>query len=304
MSKLDIVFAIAEHAEAKKELCYAAAQLGENTALIWAGDRAQAGGADVVYYLGELSNDRTLENHITTIVNLIKQEKPNLILVETSKNGRLIAGIVAAELGTSVLTDVSEISIDQGVTTKRMVYGGIAFRTERSAAATVVVVLSPGVFEAVETNKSADIIDVPFLKPFREIKCLEKKAKPGESVNLRTAKRIVAVGRGFSAQADLQLAEQLASAIGAEVGCTRPIAEEEKWMDKARYIGVSGVMLKPDLYIGIGISGQIQHMVGVNSARTIVAINNDKNAPIFKQCDYGVIGDLKTILPALIAKLK
>lgn len=99
------------------------------------------------------------------------------------------------------------------------------------------------------------------------------------------------------------MAEQLAAAIGAEVGCTRPIAEEEKWMDKARYIGVSGVMAKPELYIGIGISGQVQHMVGVSSARTIIAINSDKNAMIFNQCDYGIVGDLKTVLPALTAKL-
>jgi electron transfer flavoprotein alpha subunit len=163
--------------------------------------------------------------------------------------------------------------------------------------------VSAGAYEAVDTGKTGNAVDVPYIAPALQIKCLERKVKAGERVNLHAAKRIVAVGRGFEAQEDLQLAEKLAAAIGGEVACTRPIAEEEKWMDKSRYIGVSGLMLKPDLYVGIGISGQVQHMVGVSPARTIIAINSDKNAIIFKQCDYGIVGDLKEVLPALIAKL-
>lgn len=302
MSKLAKVFVIAEHKDAMKELVSGAAQLGETTALVWAGDKGQAAGADTVYYLGELSNERILEHYAPAIINIIKNEQPNLVLVETSRKGRLLAGMVAAALGTSVLADAAEISVDGGVTTKRMVYGGAAFSTERCTAPTAVVTLSPGVFEAGDTGKAADLVEVPFIAPAQQVKCLERKTKAGESINLRAAKRIVGVGRGFSAPEELGLAEQLAAAIGGEVGCTRPIAEEEKWMDKARYIGVSGLMLKPDLYIGIGISGQVQHMVGVSPARTIVAINSDKNAMIFKQCDYGIVGDLKTVLPALIAK--
>lgn len=304
MNKLATVFVIAEHTDAMKELVSAACQLGEKTALIWAGDKNQADDADTVYYLGDLRPDRILENYIPTIVTLIKNEQPNLLLMESSKKGRLLAGIIAAELGTSVLTDATEIAVDNGVTTKRMVYGGAAFRTERSNATTAVVILSAGAFDAIDTGKTANIVEVAFVAPAHEIKCLEKRSKLGETVNLRTAKKIVAVGRGFSAQEDLKLAQHLAAAIGAEIGCSRPIAEEEKWMDKARYIGVSGVMLRPELYIGIGISGQVQHMVGINSARTIVAINNDKSAAIFKQCDYGIVGDLKKVLPSLAAKFK
>ncbi len=302
MNKLAKVFVIAEHKDARQELVNAAAQLGENTALIWAGDKSQAGGADTIYYLGELSSQRILEHYAPAIINLIKNESPNLVLVETSRKGRLLAGMIAAELGTSVLGDAVEINVDNGVVTKRMVYGGAALRTERSLAPTVVATLSAGVFAAAATGKADTVVEVPYLAPAGEIKCLERKAKAGESINLRAAKRIVAVGRGFSAPEEIKLAQQLAAAIGAEIGCTRPIAEEEKWMDKARYIGVSGLMLKPDLYIGIGISGQVQHMVGVSAARTIIAINNDKNAIIFKQCDYGIVGDLKTVLPALTSK--
>jgi electron transfer flavoprotein alpha subunit len=82
------------------------------------------------------------------------------------------------------------------------------------------------------------------------------------------------------------------------------VAEEEKWMPKEAYIGVSGVMIKPELYIACGISGQVQHMTGVNQARIIIAVNKDSSAPIFEKCDYGIVGDLNTVLPALIQKLK
>ena len=303
MSKLAKVFVIAEHQDAMQELVSGAAQLGESTALIWAGDKSQARGVDTIHYLGELSNERILEHYAPSIINLIKTEQPNLVLVESSRKGRLMAGMIAAAVGTSVLADAAQITIDNGVVSQRMVYGGAAVSTERSAAPTTVATVSPGVFEAADTGKAANLVEVPFIAPAPAVKCLERKVKTGESVNLRAAKRIVAVGRGFAAPEELQLAQQLAAVIGAEVGCTRPIAEEEKWMDKARYIGVSGVMAKPELYIGIGISGQVQHMVGVSSARTIIAINSDKNAMIFKQCDYGIVGDLKTVLPALTAKL-
>jgi len=302
MSKLAKVFVIAERTDAMKELCAAAAQLGEQSGLVWAGDKALAGGADTVYYLGELSQERLWEDYIPSLINLIKEQKPNLVLVETSRKGRLVAAALAAALGTSVLADAAEIKVDDGIVTRRMVYGGAAYRTLRSKAPIVVAGVSAGAYEAAETGKAGNVVDVPYVSPARQVKCLERKVKAGEQVNLHAAKRIVAVGRGFEAQEELKLAEQLAAIIGAEVACTRPIAEEEKWMDKSRYIGVSGLMLKPDLYVGIGISGQVQHMVGVSPARTIVAINSDKNAIIFKQCDYGIVGDLKQVLPALIAK--
>lgn len=88
------------------------------------------------------------------------------------------------------------------------------------------------------------------------------------------------------------------------MGCSRPIAEGEKWMSKERYIGVSGVFLKPNLYISLGISGQIQHMVGVNQAKTLVAVNKDKNAPVFKQVDIGLVADLYKVLPLIVEKMK
>jgi electron transfer flavoprotein alpha subunit len=130
---------------------------------------------------------------------------------------------------------------------------------------------------------------------------LEEKAE--SEINLSDAKRIIAAGRGFIAEEDLSLARDLAQRIGAEIGCTRPLTEIETWLPKELYIGVSGLMLTPELYVGIGTSGQMQHMVGVNSAKVIVAINKDKNAPIFKQTDIGLVGDLYRVLPKVNAAL-
>ena len=95
----------------------------------------------------------------------------------------------------------------------------------------------------------------------------------------------------------------VAAKLGGECGCSRPLAEGVDWMPREAYIGVSGMMLAPKMYLGIGISGQMQHMVGVNHAGTMFAVNKDKNAPIFKQCDYGLVGDLKDVLPKLAAAL-
>ena len=110
-------------------------------------------------------------------------------------------------------------------------------------------------------------------------------------------------GRGFAEEADLQLMRDVAAKLGGECGCSRPLAEGVDWMPREAYIGVSGMMLAPKMYLGIGISGQMQHMVGVNHAGTMFAVNKDKNAPIFKQCDYGLVGDLKDVLPKLAAAL-
>lgn len=302
MKRLKNVWAIAERADAVKELCMGAITLGEKSTLIWAGDKKDAVGCDKVYYLGDLTNGRIFEHYFPTILHLIKTEKPNLILVQASKKGRLLAGIIAAAVGTSVLADITELVLSEKIETKRMVYGGAAIRTEHTAGEVVVACVGSGIFEAREIISSSLVVQVPLVDLPENIKCIEKRAKEGETVNLAAAKKIVGVGRGFTAEEDIQLAEKLAAAIGAEMACTRPIAEEEKWMDKSRYIGISGAMTKPEIYFGIGISGQIQHMVGVNAARTIVAINNDKNAQIFKNCDYGIVGDLKDILPALTDK--
>ena len=154
-----------------------------------------------------------------------------------------------------------------------------------------------------DTSHQCPTETVPYVAPRHEILCRERRAKAASSVDLSKAKRVVGVGRGLAAQDDLKMVHELAAVLNAEVGCSRPIAEGENWMERERYIGVSGVLLKSDLYLTLGISGQIQHMVGGNGAKVIVAINKDKNAPIFNYADYGLVGDIYKVVPALISQL-
>jgi electron transfer flavoprotein alpha subunit len=103
---------------------------------------------------------------------------------------------------------------------------------------------------------------------------------------------------------DINIARQLAELVGGEVGCTRPISEELHWLPDDLCIGLSGVQVKPDLYVGLGVSGQIQHVTGIRGARVICAVNKDENAPIFQAADLGIIGDLREVMPRLIEELK
>ena len=158
--------------------------------------------------------------------------------------------------------------------------------------------------EAAEGAAEALVTQLPASAEASGITLVERKPRQVESVNLAAARRVVSVGRGLEKQEDLALIEELARALEAEVGCTRPIAEGVNWMARERYIGVSGAMLKPDLFVAVGVSGQVQHMVGATGAKTIVAINKDKNAPVFKQADYGIVGDLYEVVPQLVESLK
>jgi electron transfer flavoprotein alpha subunit len=130
--------------------------------------------------------------------------------------------------------------------------------------------------------------------PFKESK---------QAVDLSQAERIVAIGRGIKGQEHVALAQKLASALGAEVAASRPICDAG-WLPMDRQIGSSGQTVAPKLYLALGISGAIQHVVGMKGARTIVAINKDAEAPIFEVADYGIVGDLFEVVPAMIAELE
>jgi electron transfer flavoprotein alpha subunit len=130
--------------------------------------------------------------------------------------------------------------------------------------------------------------------PFREAK---------QAVDLTQAEIIIAAGRGIKAPENLEMVKKLADAMGAEVGASRPICDNG-WLPMDRQIGSSGQTVAPKLYVGVGVSGAIQHLVGMKGARTIVAINKDKEAPIFEVATYGIVGDLFEILPPLIEEIR
>lgn len=228
---------------------------------------------------------------------LIDAGPGDLILAADRAAERVIAGAVAARLDAPVLTGVTSIS-DGAVTRAR--YGGLTLETVRSSRP--IVIIAPGgspvagepvAPEAASTEES----------PYPASITAQSGAEAAQA-DLSTAKTIVAGGRGFKAKEELDLLEDVAAALGAETACSRPLAETVDWMPKSRYIGISGQKVHPDLYIAVGISGQMQHMAGARDSKTIVVINSDAEAPIFAQADYGVVGDLTTVLPALAKALQ
>lgn len=280
----------------------AAAQYGENVTLIYAGEKEGLVNANKAYYLGSL-DDNSFVEYIPALVKIVKEVNPELVLAELSKNGRLAAAHVAVALGTGVLSDVSELcEADGKITGKRMVYGGSAVKTE-SIAAPAVVCMGAQAEKDAQPVPAGEVVEAAS-EDCSGVKFAGKACRVVQAVNLNAAARVIGVGRGFSSEESLSIARDFADAFEAEIGCTRPIAEEERWLPAERYIGVSGVMIKPAVYVAAGISGQVQHTVGVNEAGLIVAINKDEHAPIFSNCDYGIIGDVAEVLPLLAEKLK
>jgi electron transfer flavoprotein alpha subunit len=135
-------------------------------------------------------------------------------------------------------------------------------------------------------------------------KIIEKKGKAGDVVSLEDAQTLVCIGRGLNKKEDLPLVETLAKLLHAEIGCTRPLSHEWQWLSEQREVGLSGKKCKPRLCVELGISGQIQHTVGIRDSKVIVAINKDKTAPIFEMADYGIVGDIYEVVPKLSEKLK
>ena len=292
--KLDKVWVVSSRASSIAELCAGAASLGEHTALLYTGDRGAAAGCGTAYYFGSTDGISSADC-AQAMSEKIAAEKPDLVLFDNSRNSRLCAAFAAVKLDTCVQTDASSISIEEGgVVTTRMAYGGSAVKTECSGR-NALVVCAAGLFEAGSTETAGEIVDVPVCAG---------GVKEAQSVNLASAKKILAIGRGVGTADNLPMIYELAEAMGAELGCSRPVAEEEHWLPKERYIGVSGVFVKPDVYLAVGISGQVQHTVGTTQSKTVFAINKDKDAPIFADCDFGLVADLKEVIPAICSRMK
>ncbi len=302
MEKLKNIWVVASNPAAIAELTTGAAALGEQVTLVYAGNREDAVNAEKAYYAGPLGTESSFVGYVPAIAKLVSAKAPDAVLIDCSKNGRLAAGYIGALCGAAAQVDAGEIEIRDGVVqTTRMVYGGKAISTELGGK-TAVICVSSGVMTAGESTAVTDI-ELINSEACGGVCFIEKQAAAPTNVNLQAAKKIVGVGRGVGDESDLELCRELAAKMGAELGCTRPIVEEKHWMPKETYIGVSGAMIKPDVYFAIGISGQVQHTVGINKSGVVIAIDKNDAAPIFKGCDYGIVGDLKKIVPAIINML-
>ncbi len=278
-------------------------------------EQAVRRGADGVLWLGEQQPGTLVDDYVPTIAGLLEEQKPYGLLVGSTRRGTAVAGRLAARLGVTALTDVLQFMREDGkLQARHMIFGGGAVRVDQPLADPLLATVGPGVFQAADQSGSsgdaqtesgkAQISEVPFVAPGWRATLRERKTRPVAKVNLAGAKRVVCAGRGLAKQEDLALVNELAHCLAAEVACTRPLAEGLDWLPRERYIGISGAMIKPDLYLGVGVSGQVQHLIGMSDSRLVVAINKDQNAPIFQQADYGIAEDLYAVVPALIKALK
>ncbi|MGV8967145.1 MAG: electron transfer flavoprotein subunit alpha/FixB family protein [Cellulomonas sp.] len=262
-------------------------------------DTVAAAGVDKVTWFGE-PGSAPAEAYAVAVADAISAAAPSLVLAANRASDRVLLGAAAARLQAPVLTGVKSVTTDgDAVVVACATFGGIAEETV-SVTGPLALLLEAGPVPAAGTAVSVDEVTAAPLG----ITVVESKPSSFEQVDLNAASRVVGIGRGLKAKDDLDLVNALAAAVKAEVACSRPVAEGLDWLGKDRYIGVSGAHITPDVYFAIGISGQLQHMVGVRGAKTIVAINTDANAPVFKEADYCLVGDLYTLVPAITAALQ
>lgn len=310
MGKINNVWVFSDSADRYADLLAGARQLGEHVnAVLWdERDVTEVKQADAVYLLCGKTDKQRVENYAETFASLVrKEDSKTLILLAATRRGKGLAAKLSVLLQSALVNDVTllERNADDLYAEHRM-YGGLAFGREKVNTAVAIITLASGVYEPLaEVNAATPpLTQVDYIPPANEMLCRERRSKTASNVDLGKARRVIGIGRGLLAKEDLQMVWDLASALDAEVGCSRPIAEGEHWMDRERYVGVSGVLLKSDIYLALGISGQIQHMVGGNGAKTIIAVNKDKNAPIFQYADYGLVGDIYKVVPLLTELLK
>ncbi len=265
-------------------------------------------GADEVLLLPSLADDQSFDAYIPRIVEESKQDDPDLILIPATARGKDMAARIAACLETGLCSSCMSLAFDEennSLVMERLAYGGTAVQKLICITRPAMATIPPRTYEpaAAVEGRQGKIRRFPVHSP-SIVKVLEKKVKERESKDITEARVIVCAGRGIEKNEDLTLIRQLAHTLGGEIACTRPIAEEYHWLAEELCIGLSGVQVKPDLYLGLGVSGQVQHLTGIRNAKVIAAVNKDENAPIFKAADFGIVGDLYDVVPKLITELK
>ena len=267
-----------------------------------------AHGADEVLLLPPLAPDQSHEAYLPVIVDAAIKADPDVFLCTATARGRELAARIATRLATGLCSSCIALDYDENgkvIQMERLAYGGAALQKMTCIRRPVMATIPPRTFEpaTAEDGRKGHIRELPG-SPLAMVKILERKVRTRETKDITEAKVVVSVGRGFEKQEDLSLARQLADALGGEIGCTRPISEENHWLPEELCIGLSGIQIKPDLYLGLGVSGQIQHVTGIRNAKVVAAVNKDENAPIFGVADFGIVGDLYDVAPKLIQELK
>ena len=313
------VLVLVDHAdgEVKKvtfELLTLAARLGEPAAVfVGAGfDAAKESlashGATKVY----VAEAPELTDHLVApvaevLAKLVADSSPAAVLLASSADGKETAARLAIKSGSGVITDATDLTGDGGsVLAEQQVFGGSTIVKSKVATGTPIITVRPNSVAPEESSGAAERVDVTV-----ELSDAAKGARitdrvveeKGERPDLSEAAIVVSGGRGVGSGENFSVIEGLADALGAAVGASRA-ATDAGWYPHQHQVGQTGKTVSPQLYVAAGISGAIQHRAGMQTSKTIVAINKDPEAPIFELVDYGVVGDLHEVVPALTEKVK
>ncbi|MGA3347141.1 MAG: electron transfer flavoprotein subunit alpha/FixB family protein [Terracidiphilus sp.] len=247
----------------------------------------------------------TADGFTLALQQLFEAERPDYVVFPHTYQVRDYAPALAARLGQALIGDVT--AVDAGpVFTRQIMQGRLNGSYRHTGGGPCFVSVQAGAFRAdtIETGAAEVVVFSP------TINAAQIRTRPGErfrastqTVDLGSAQRIVSVGRGIKDADSIPLVQELAAALGAELGASRPICDNG-WLPLERQIGSSGQTVSPKLYLAVGISGAIQHLVGMKGSQCVAAINKDPGAPIFEVADYGIVGDLFEVVPALIEALK
>ena len=290
---------------------------GRLTALVLGSDGPAAStelaarGTDTVLLFPEARFDAfSSAQWAAAIVPVVRELGAKIVVVAGTSHGRQLVGRLAARWEAAAVNGVSDLSVapDGALTGVRPVFSGRALQEVRLDGPRVVLGLRPNAFPVpepsaggatVETHSTVELGALPAAGTMTAFEPAQSSSGP----DLSEATVIVSGGRGLKGPENFQILDELALSLGAAVGASRAVTDSG-WKPASFQIGQTGRTVSPQLYIAVGISGAIQHLVGMISSRTIVAINSDPNAPIFKVADYGIVGDLFQIVPALTAEIR
>ena len=296
--------AAGQHLAAKTSAPVSVAVLGSNTEAT-AAEAAAKAVAKVIRIAHPLLERYTPDAYTSALQQLVQNESPTHVVFPHTYQVRDFAPALAARLGQVLISDVVAIG-DGPVFTRQLMQGRLTGNYRHSGNGPCLVSVQAGAFRADAVQGGT--AEIASFEP--QIDAAAIRTKPGEpfrgstqTVDLGSAPLIVALGRGIKEAENISLVEGLASALGAELAASRPICDNG-WLPMERQVGSSGQTVSPKLYVAIGISGAIQHLVGMKGSQCIVAINKDAEAPIFEVADYGIVGDLFEVVPALTEALK